>query len=72
MFPCIPWDVGQMVNCGVQRMSESELAAVEHELQETLNRLKQTKDPARKRTLLLHLRLLLMEADKLLDDVSTL
>jgi len=53
-------------------MSESELAEVEHELQETLNRLKQTKDPARKRTLLLHLRLLLMEADKLLDDVSTL
>lgn len=53
-------------------MSGSELAEVEHELQETLNRLKQAKDIAQKRTLLHHLRLLLMEADKLLDDVSTL
>ena len=53
-------------------MSESEFAEVEHQLQETLNRLKQTKEAAQKRTLLHHLRLLVMEADKLLDDISTL
>jgi hypothetical protein len=61
-----------MIDWCVQHMSDSELAEVEHELQETVNRLKQAKDAAQKRTLLLHLRLLLMEADKLLDDVSTL
>ena len=53
-------------------MSDSEFAEVEHELQETLDRLRQTENVAQKRTLLLHLRLLLMEADKLLDDVPPL
>ena len=53
-------------------MSESEFAEVEHQLQETLDHLKQTKDIAQKRTLLLHLRLLVMEADKQLDDIPKL
>jgi len=42
---------------------------VERQLEETLNRLKQVKDTGQRRTLLLHLRLLIMEADRLLDDV---
>lgn len=49
-------------------MPDHDLIEVERQLEETLNRLKQAKDTARRRTLLLHLRLLIMEAEKLLDD----
>lgn len=52
-------------------MLDSDYADVERQLLETLNRLMQTTETAQKRTLLAHLRLLLMEADKLLEDGST-
>ena len=46
----------------------SDFIEVERQLQETLDRLKEVKEAAQRRTLLLHLRLLVMEAEKLLDD----
>ena len=49
-------------------MSDDDFIEVERQLQETINRLKQVKDTAQRRTLLLHLRLLLLEAEELLDS----
>ena len=49
----------------------NDFSEVEHQLQETLNRLKQAKGAAQRRTLLLHLRLLAMEGERLLlEDVG--
>jgi len=49
-------------------MLESDYAEVEQQLLETVNRLMQATEAGQKRTLLAHVRLLLMEADRLLDD----
>lgn len=51
-------------------MLDSNYAEVEQQLLETLNRLIQTTEPGPKRTLVAHLLLLLIEADRMLDESS--
>jgi len=51
-------------------MSERDFAQLEADLERTVFHLKETTDPHHRRNLLLELRLLLAEADRLLVDVS--
>jgi hypothetical protein len=51
-------------------MSELEFRQIERQLEETLSELKEVRDPQHRRTLLSHMRLLLIEADRLLLKVT--
>jgi hypothetical protein len=52
-------------------MLDNNYAEVEQQLFETLNRLMQATEPGPKRTLVAHLRLLLIEADRILEESSS-
>ena len=49
-------------------MPEDEIAAIVRQLQETLSELKETKNRDMQLTLLRHMRLLLLEADRAVDE----
>lgn len=53
-----------------RRMTDRDFRQLQDDLEESVSKLKRTDEPQRRRDLLLEMRLLLVEADRLLLDMS--